>query len=71
MGLYGLVDNELLVLSKDRDGFWQVAPVQVCGAPSAAKRIRGALKTRLEEYLDHMDEKNSGKGLDPTESVVE
>lgn len=51
MGLFGLTNNELLVLSKDKEGNWIVAPVAVCGAASASKRIRGALKTRLEEWL--------------------
>jgi hypothetical protein len=66
MGI-GLTDNKLLVVSKDKEGNWIINEMDICGAPSAAKRIRGALKTRVEEYFRRIAEKES---LTDSDSVV-
>ena len=41
----------LYVLEEDASGFWKVSTINTCSTSSAAKRIRGAIRTRVVEYL--------------------
>jgi len=41
----------LRVLEQDAKGFWQVSEITTCSTSSASKRIRGAIRTRVVEYL--------------------
>ena len=41
----------LYVLEQDTKGFWQITQVTTCSTSSASKRIRGAIRTRVVEYL--------------------
>ena len=59
--LIGLSDNKIQVLVPQDDGTNKIQTLELCGAASAAKRIRGALKTRVEEYLERLEEKDSEK----------
>lgn len=51
----------LYVLEKDAQGFWMISEVKTCSTSSASKRIRGAIRTRIEEYLANQSKKELDK----------
>lgn len=52
-----LGSQKLKILEQDDNGFWSVYDVHTCSTSSAAKRIRGAVRTRVVEYLQKKSEK--------------
>lgn len=43
--------RKIWVLEQNEEGFWSASEITTCSTSSAAKRIRGAIKTRVTEYL--------------------
>lgn len=55
----------LYVLEKDAQGYWIVSEIKTCSTSSASKRIRGAIRTRIEEYLAEQSKKELDKSRKP------
>ena len=50
-GMISTGSRKVFLLEEGADGFWVVSESTTCSTGSAAKRIRGAMKTRAVEYL--------------------
>lgn len=50
--------NRILhIVEQDDHGEWHYYQLKTCSTSSASKRIRGAIRTRIVEYLKKKDEK--------------
>lgn len=47
------------IIEQDAQGNWSVSQVKTCSTSSASKRIRGAIRTRISEYLKKKSEEQS------------
>ena len=50
-GFISTGSRKVFLLEEGVDGFWVISESTTCSTSSAAKRIRGAMKTRAAEYL--------------------
>ena len=52
-----LGNRTLHIIEQDERGEWHYYQMKTCSTSSASKRIRGAIRTRIVEYLKKKDEK--------------
>lgn len=47
------------IIEQDDQGVWSVSQIKTCSTSSAAKRIRGAIRTRVSEYIKKKNEEKT------------